>query len=187
LQWIIYAYTLPAVSLVLVGGLLGNIYGRKGVFLGGLITFAIASVICSLAPNLNILIAGRFLQGVGAAAFIPNSLFILDKTFGKPKQKTTAIIIWAVVSILALVTSRDFGKLITDILGWRSLFLINLVLVAISIWLTFRFVKEVVNPNKQKLNLPSLVLSIILLTGLTYILAHDRVLRSPLVLWLLTV
>lgn len=187
LHWILHTYTLVTASLVLIGATLGNIYGRKRIFVGGLIILMIASLICGFAPNIGILIAGRVLQGIGAAAFIPTSMLLLADTFSKPKNKTIAIIIWTAGSVLALVAGRDFGKAIADILGWRSLFLINLPLGAIACWLTWRFVKEVAHPNKQRLNLPSLVLSLSLVAGFTYTLADHQVWRSPLVLWLLTV
>ncbi|MBD2448797.1 MFS transporter [Nostoc sp. FACHB-152] len=187
LQWIINAYTLSAASFLLVGGVVGNFYGRKRVFLGGLAIFAIASVICSMALNLNILIVGRVLQGIGAAAFIANSVLILANNFVKPKHKATAIIIWSAVSILALFAGPDFGQLVADTLGWRSLFWMNLPLSAIAFWLTCRFSKEVANSKKPRLNLSSLVPSLILLAGLIYTLAHNQAWRSPLILWLLTV
>ncbi|MBV8887226.1 MAG: MFS transporter, partial [Chroococcidiopsidaceae cyanobacterium CP_BM_RX_35] len=86
-QWILNTYTLAAASSVLISGTLGDVYGRKRVFITGLTIFMMASLVCGLSPNLGILLAGRTLQGIGAAVLIPNSLFILADTFPKPKEK----------------------------------------------------------------------------------------------------
>lgn len=187
LQWILNAYTLPAASLVLTSGTLGDIYGRKRVFLTGLVIFTTASVVCGLAPNLSILIAGRTLQGIGAAALVPSSLAILAHTFPGPKEKMKAIAIWSAISGLALVAGPMLGGLLVDIFGWQSIFFLNVPLGAIAFWITSSVVKEVRNPSKQNIDLPGLVLSIIFLASLTYALteSHPGGWQSPLTVWLL--
>ncbi|NDJ22068.1 DHA2 family efflux MFS transporter permease subunit [Nostoc sp. B(2019)] len=189
LQWILNAYTLPAASLVLTSGTLGDIYGRKRVFLSGLVIFTIASIVCGLAPNLNILIAGRILQGIGAAALIPTSLSILTHTFPKPKEQAKAIGIWSAVSGLALVAGPVVGGLLVDSFGWQSIFFLNVPLGAIAFGISSRVVQEVINPKKQSLDLPGLVLSIIFLSSLIYALTegNNGVWRSPLIVLLLTI
>lgn len=189
LQWILNAYTLPAASLVLTSGTLGDIYGRRRVFLAGLVIFTIASVICGFAPNLGILIAGRTLQGIGAAAMVPNSLAILTDTFSDPQEKTKAIAIWSAVSGLALVVGPAFGGVLLDTLGWQSVFFLNVPIGAIAFGLTFQVVKESKNLRKQHLDVLGLLLSIVLLASLTYALTEGNagVWRSPLIVWLLTV
>jgi len=187
LQWVLNAYTLAAASLVLISATLGNIYGRKRVFLTGLVIFMMASVVCGLSPSGGILIAGRTLQGIGAAALIPTSLFILADTFPKPKEKAKALVIWSLVSVIALVAGPGFGKLLLDTLGWQSLFFLNVPLSAIAFWVTARVVKEAINSTKQRLNLSVLALSIVLLATLTYALTqgNNGLWQSPLILWLL--
>ncbi|MEH2326495.1 MAG: MFS transporter [Nostoc sp.] len=189
LQWILNAYTLPTASLILTSGTLGDIYGRKRIFLAGLVIFTIASVVCGFAPSLGILIAGRTLQGIGAAALVPSSLAILADAFPEPKEKTKAIGIWAAVSAIALVTGPVLGGLLVDTLGWRSVFLLNLSLGVIAFGVTSRVVKESQNPSRQSLDVPGLVLSIVLMASLTYALTQGNagVGQSPLSFWLLAV
>ena len=102
LQWIISAYTLFFASLMLTGGTLGDLYGRKRLFLIGLVVFTSGSLLCGLAPSLHWLIAGRAVQGVGAAALLPGTLSILITTFPDPRERAQAIGLWAGVSGLAL-------------------------------------------------------------------------------------
>jgi EmrB/QacA subfamily drug resistance transporter len=189
LQWILNAYTLAVVCLVLPSGKLGDMYGRKRLFLAGLVIFTTASVICGLAPNLDILIVGRMVQGIGAASVVPGSLSILADTFPDPKEKAKAIGIWSAVSGLALVGGPVVNGLLVDTLGWQSVFFINLPLGIITIWLTLRFVKEVGNPRKQHLDVLGFLLSIVLLVSLIYafIVGNAGVWHSPLVFSLLAV
>ncbi|MBW4615290.1 MAG: MFS transporter [Desmonostoc vinosum HA7617-LM4] len=189
LQWILNAYTLPAASLVLTSGTLGDIYGRKRVFLTGLLIFMIASIVCGLAPNLSILLTGRVLQGIGAAALIPTSLSIITDTFPEPREKTNAIAIWSAVSGLALIAGPVLGGLLVDVFGWQSTFFVNIPFGVIAFAITSRFVKEVKNLKRQNIDLPGLVLSIIFLASLTYALIESNtgVWRSPLIFWSLTI
>ncbi|MCC5615249.1 MFS transporter [Nostoc sp. CHAB 5836] len=189
LQWILNAYSLSATSLVLPSGTLGDIYGRKRVFLTGLVIFTIASLICGLAPSLSILITGRTLQGIGAAALVTGSLSIIAETFPEPKEKSKALGIWAAVSGLALVAGPVLGGLLVDTLGWQSVFFLNLPLGAIAFWVTSRVVKESKDPSKQRLDVPGLLLSVIFLASLTYALTQGNagLWRSPLIVFLLIV
>ena len=189
LQWILNAYTLAAASLVLTSGTLGDIYGRKRILLTGLIVFTIASAVCGFAPNLGILIAGRTLQGIGAAALVPGSLSILADAFPEPKEKAKAFGIWSAVSGIALIAGPVIGGLLVDTLGWQSAFFLNIPLGVTAVWVISRVVRESKNPRKQRLDLPGLLLSIVFLASLTYTLieVNTGVWRSPLIIWLLAV
>lgn len=188
LQWILNAYIVATASLVLTSGTLGDIYGRKAVFLVGLVMFTIASVICGFAPSLEVLIVGRTLQGIGAAALVPSTLANLANAFPEPKEKTKAIAIWSAVSGIALVAGPVVGGLLLDTLGWRSVFFLNVPLGAIAFWLTFRFVRESKNPKKQSIDVPGLLLSIVLLASLTYALTEGNAMwQSPVIVWLLAI
>ncbi len=187
LQWILNAYNLPTVSLALTSGGLENIYGRKRIFLAGLVIFTIASLLCGLASNPEILIAGRILQGIGAAAVLTGSLSILTDTFPNPKEKAKAIGIWSGISGIALVAGPVVGGLAVDTLGWQSIFFLNLPFGAIGFVLTDRVVKEVITPGKRNLDVPGLLLSIVFLATLTYALTESNtgVGQSSLIIWLL--
>ncbi|MDJ0674892.1 MAG: MFS transporter [Calothrix sp. MO_167.B42] len=189
LQWILNAYTLPAASLVLTSGTLGDIYGRKRVFLIGVLIFIIASTTCGFAPNLPILIAGRIIQGIGAAALVPNSLAIVNDTFPEPKEKTQAIAIWSAVSGIALISGPVIGGILVDVFGWQSTFFMNVPFGLMAWVITSSYVKEVRNVRQQTIDIPGLLLSIVFLGSLTYALieANAGVWRSPLILLLLTV
>ncbi|MCU0534540.1 MAG: MFS transporter [Hydrococcus sp. Prado102] len=186
LQWILNAYSLPLASLVLPSGTLGDIYGRKRVFLSGLVIFTIASAICGFAPNLGILIAGRIIQGIGAAALIPGSLSLVADTFPDPHERTKAIGIWCAVSGLALLAGPTFGGLLIDTLGWQSVFFLNLPLGVITFRIASRFVKETAQPSKRSLDVPGLLLSIIFLASFVCALTDGNTggLQSPLIIWL---
>jgi EmrB/QacA subfamily drug resistance transporter len=189
LQWILNAYTLSAASLILTSGTLGDIYGRKRVFLAGLVVFTLASIVCGFAPSLEILIAGRTFQGIGAAALVTISLSILTEAFPEPKQRAKALGIWAGVSGIALVAGPVLGGLVVDSLGWQSVFFLNVPLGVITYWVTSQVVKESKNLSQQRLDVPGLLLSIVLLASLTYALTEGNadVWRSPLILFLLAV
>ncbi len=186
LQWILNAYTLTAASLMLPSGTLGDIYGRKRVFLMGLVIFTIASLACGLAPNLATLIVGRMLQGIGAAALIPTSLAILTDTFPEPTEKTKAIGVWSAVSGIALVLGPVFGGVLVDNLGWQSVFFLNLPLGALAFWVSCRFVGKGRHPSQQSIDLLGILLSVGLLASVTYVLTEGNtsVGRS---LWLLAI
>ena len=110
LQWIVDAFTLLLAALMLTGGTLGDIYGRKRAFLSGLVIFTAASLLCALSPTIEILIGGRAVQGLGAAVMMPSTLAILTNTFTDPKERAQAIGIWAGVSGIALAARAGFGR-----------------------------------------------------------------------------
>lgn len=174
LQWILNAYTLPVACLVLPCGTLGDIYGRKRVFLAGLMLFSLASLLSGLAFNLPILISGRILQGIGAAGLIPTSLAIVVDTFPDPQEQAKAISFWTAVSGLALLAGPLLGGILVDAWGWQSVFLINLPLGILTFWTTFRFVRLRTRPTYHQLDGPGIVLSIVLLASLTIALTNGN-------------
>ncbi|MGA7934179.1 MAG: DHA2 family efflux MFS transporter permease subunit [Kovacikia sp.] len=167
LQWVLNGYLLPVASLLLTSGKLGDIFGRRWIFLLGLTLFTLASVVCGFAPDLELLLAGRVLQGVGAAALIPLSLTIVIAMFPDLKERTKAIGIWSAVSALAMVAGPGLGGLLVDGLGWRTIFLANVPLGVMALIMTIRGVKQDRNQPKQPLDLPGMVLSIMAIASLT--------------------
>ena len=170
LQWIIDAYTLVFAAFMLTGGTLGDLYGRKKIFLLGLVVFTGGSLMAGLAPSLNVLIAGRAVQGLGAAALLPGTLSILTQAFPDPKERAQAIGIWAGVSGMALAAGPIVGGALVDSLGWQSVFFLNIPIGIIAFVVASRVVKETKNPEGRHLDLPGQVLAIVGLGSLTYAL-----------------
>jgi EmrB/QacA subfamily drug resistance transporter len=133
MQWVIEAYTLVLGALMLLCGALGDRYGRKRLFVAGVIVFAIGSVLCGVAPNINALVAARVLQGVGGTMLAPASLAILGACFtGAARGK--AIGTWSAMTAIASTLGPVLGGVIIDHLGWRWAFYINIpVAVAVTI------------------------------------------------------
>ncbi|CAM3144372.1 Drug resistance transporter EmrB/QacA subfamily [Sphingomonas antarctica] len=129
LQWVVNAYLLPLSALLLLGGALGDRFGRRRMFLGGIVLFAIASVACALAPSLGVLLAGRIVQGVGAAMLMPNSLALLGGAFDG-EARGRAIGTWAAAGAIAGALGPLAGGWLVQTVGWRAIFYVNLPLAA---------------------------------------------------------
>ena len=143
LQWVLDSYLLTLGSLVLIGGSLGDLLGRRRVFRWGIISFGITSAACGLAPTAETLIAARAAQGVAAALMVPGSLAILSSVFaGEDRGK--AIGLWSGLSGIVTAIGPFLGGFLVDAhpSGWRAVFLINLPLVAVAAWLTARSVPD---------------------------------------------
>lgn len=141
MQWVSNAYLLLLGSLILVGGGLGDRIGRRRIFLAGILLFGIASVACALAPTIGVLVAGRLVQGVGAALLVPQSLAIISATFPR-EVRGAAIGTWAAASSIATSLGPPLGGFLIDLWSWRAAFWINVPIAAVAIWLTWRFVRE---------------------------------------------
>jgi EmrB/QacA subfamily drug resistance transporter len=167
LQWIIDGYVLAFASLLLTGGILGDRYGRKRMFLTGLAIFTLASLGCGLSASGGQLIAFRALQGVGAALLMPGTLSILTVTF-PPEERSRAIGIWAGVSGLALALGPTLGGWIVERSGWETVFFINVPIGVIAFAVAWRTVRESVSEETRHLDLPGLALGTGGLFALTY-------------------
>jgi EmrB/QacA subfamily drug resistance transporter len=189
LQWIIDGYTLFFAAFMLTGGTLGDLYGRKRVFLAGLTIFTAGSLLAGLAPSLNVLIAARAVQGLGAAALLPGTLSILTQAFPDPKERAQAIGIWAGVSGMALAAGPIVGGALVDSLGWQSVFFLNIPIGVVAFIVAWRVVRESKNPEGRHLDIPGQALAIIGLGTLTYALieANRYGWTSPLILGLFAV
>src|SRR5581483_5256420 len=122
LQWIIDVYNLVYAALLLTGGALGDLYGRKRIFIVGVWLFAAGSVMCTIAPSTPVLLAGRALSGLGAALELPMSLVLLTLAYPDAKKRQHALGLWASCNGLAFIVGPTLGGLLVDTVGWRSIF-----------------------------------------------------------------
>ncbi len=129
LQWTVNAYTLALASLILVGGSLGDRYGRRRVFVVGVVWFGAASVLCAVAPTIEVLVAARGLQGVGGALLTPGSLAIISASI-RPEDRGRAIGLWSGLAGVTTALGPLVGGTLVDAVGWRSVFWINVPLSA---------------------------------------------------------
>ncbi len=168
LQWVLDAYNLVYASLLLTGGTLGDLYGRRRCFALGVGLLALGSAVCGLAPGIAILIAGRVLTGVGAALVLPSSLALLAATYPEAKARAHAIGIWASCNGLAVAIGPTMGGLLVDGAGWRSIFLLVLPICAVALLLAWRAVPESAHPQGRRLDPPGQALAIIGLAALAF-------------------
>ncbi|MET8155961.1 MFS transporter [Sphaerisporangium sp. NPDC005289] len=167
LQWVVDGYTLMFAALLLTGGSLGDRLGARRVFAGGLGLFALASLACGLAVSPAMLIAARFVQGIGAAAQLPASLAMIRHGYPGQAERTRAIAIWAAAGGAAVAAGPVLGGLLIAALGWRSLFLVNLVIGAIGLLLTTRAAAP--SPGTgRRLDLPGQLAAVLTLCALTF-------------------
>jgi EmrB/QacA subfamily drug resistance transporter len=140
-QWVVEAYTLALVSLLLVGGSLGDQFGRRRIFVIGLIGFGATSILCALAPTAEFLIGARALQGVTGALLVPGSLAIVASTFeGEARGK--AVGTWTAWTGIATVIGPAGGGALIGITSWRAIFWVNIPLIAATVMLTLHSVEE---------------------------------------------
>src|SRR4029077_9829534 len=174
LEWIVTAYALTFAALLITGGKLGDLYGRRKMFTAGLVIFTLASLACGLAPSAGILIAARAVQGVGAALMSPATLSIITATF-PPRERGQAIGIWAGVSALALAIGPLGGGLIVENLNSNWIFFINVPLGILAIVVSQFAIRESRDTSaEQSIDLPGLFTSIGFLFALSYALVEGN-------------
>ena len=167
LEWIVTGYALTFASLMLVGGKFADAYGRRLVFIIGIVVFTLASLLCGLAGSSEMLIGARILQGAGAALMNPATLSIIAATF-PPRERGTAIGIWAGTSALALAIGPLVGGLITEHISWNWIFFVNVPVGAVGIVASLLFIDESRDETHASLDLPGLATSALGLFALTY-------------------
>jgi EmrB/QacA subfamily drug resistance transporter len=146
LQWTLDGYLLTLSALLLLGGALGDEYGRRRMFVLGLVSFTVASVLCGIAPSIGTLIAARALQGVGGALLVPGSLALITASF-RSEDHGTAIGAWSGLTGVATAIGPFLGGWLIDSVSWRLVFLINVPLAALALWVTLRHVPESRDPQ----------------------------------------
>ncbi len=167
-QWIVDAFVLALASLLLTGGTLGDLFGRRRAFIGGLALFTGGSVLCALAPSTSFLIGSRVVQGIGGALMLPSTLSILTNTFPDPRERARAIGMWAGISGLALAVGPLIGGFLVDRFDWQSIFWINVPIGVVALVMALLFVPESSDRAGRNLDLAGQVTAVIGLVALTY-------------------
>jgi EmrB/QacA subfamily drug resistance transporter len=167
MSWVVSGYLLPLSALLLMGGAAGDRYGHRKLLLGGVGLFLAASLLCALAPTLEWLLCGRVLQGVGAAMLMPTSLAILGGSFsGEARGK--AIGTWAAAGAAAGAIGPLIGGWLIDLVGWRSMFLVNVPLAASALYLGARYIEDLPAKDAQPLDGAGALLATAGLAALTW-------------------
>ncbi|MBO2464133.1 MFS transporter [Actinomadura violacea] len=184
LQWIVDAYVLLVAMLLLSGGVFADRFGRKRIFLAGVVVFTAASALCSAAPSIGWLIVGRVLQGIGAAALSPASLTLLAAAYPVPHERVRAIGLWAGLSGIGLAAGPLAGGVLVEALGWPAIFLVNVPVGALLLVAGLRVLDESRNPSAPAIDVPGTVLSVLGVGALTYGLIEggSRGWTSPVIL-----
>ncbi len=174
LEWVVNAYTLSYAVFLLLGGKLADFFGRRLIFVIGLVIFTTSSFVCAIAPNADVLIGARAVQGFGAAFMLPATLAIITNAFA-PRERGTAIGIWAGASGLGLALGPLIGGLIVEQINWRWIFYVNIPVGIVAIAAAFIVILESRDPaEERRFDVPGLVTSGIGLTALTYALIESN-------------
>jgi len=170
LQWITNGYLLSLASFILIGGSLGDRYGRRRVFVVGTVWFAAASLLCGLAPTAEVLIAARVLQGLGAALLTPGSLAMIQGAFVRG-DRAAAIGAWSGLGGIATAIGPFVGGALVEFASWRWIFLINLPIAVVTVVVAQRSVPETLDPHApRRFDAIGAVLVALFLGGITYAL-----------------
>jgi EmrB/QacA subfamily drug resistance transporter len=167
LQWVVDAYTLVVASLLMLSGSMADRVGRRKVFQVGMAAFSVGSLLCSVAPNIQGLILFRVVQGLGASMLNPVAMAIITNTFQDRKKRAFAIGLWGAVAGLSFAVGPIAGGALTQSVGWRSVFWINLPIGLAAMGLAARYVPESKAPRARRVDLLGQLFMLLLLAGLT--------------------
>lgn len=174
LQWTVNAFTLTLSALILLGGSLGDRFGRRRIYLIGVVWFGLASLLCGIAPNAGVLIVARALQGVGGALIVPGSLALIQDSF-HPQDRNRAVGWWAGMSGVAGAAGPLLGGGLVDVAGWRWVFLVNIPLATLLCVLLVVHVAESRHIEApRRFDVAGAALATVALAGLTYALIGGR-------------
>ncbi|MET9510840.1 MFS transporter [Streptomyces flavidovirens] len=178
MQWTIDAYTLVLASLLMLAGSTADRIGRRRVFKAGLVLFTLGSLLCSLAPNLESLVAFRMVQAVGGSMLNPVAMSIITNTFTEPRERARAIGVWGGVVGISMAAGPLIGGLLVDSVSWRAIFWVNLPVGLAALLLTIRYVPESRAPKARRPDPVGQLLVIALLGSLTY-----AIIEAPVAGW----
>jgi EmrB/QacA subfamily drug resistance transporter len=168
LQWIVDGYLLAFGALMLTGGTLGDLLGRKRVMLAGVALFCAGSLLAALAPDNGVLIVARVVMGVGAAASEPGTLSMIRHVYPDPRRRARALSAWTAVSGTALALGPIIGGLLVDLSGWRAVFWFNLLFGALALAAAHLVLPESSDPQGRRLDVPGLVAGAAAVTSATF-------------------
>jgi EmrB/QacA subfamily drug resistance transporter len=168
LQWTVSAFTVVMASLLMLSGSTADRFGRKRTFIVGFSVFTSASLLCSLAPSVEVLVAARVLQAVGGSMMNPVAMSIITNTFTDPRERAQAVGVWGAVFGISMALGPIVGGTLVSSVGWRSIFLINVPIGLAAIVLTLRFIPESRAPRPRRFDPVGQALVIVLLASLTY-------------------
>ena len=172
LQWINNGYLLTLASLILLGGSLGDRYGRRRLFVVGTVWFAVASVLCGLAPTAETLVVARLLQGVGGGLLTPGSLAMIQGAFVR-EDRAPAIGAWSGFGGIAAAVGPFLGGALIDLASWRWIFLVNLPVAVVTVWIAVWHVPETRSATpRERFDVPGAALAMLALGGVTYALVQ---------------
>ena len=181
LQWTVDAYTLVLASLLMLSGSTADRLGRRRTFIIGLTVFSMGSLLCSLAPDLELLVVFRMLQAVGGSMLNPVAMSIITNTFTDPRERAQAVGVWGAVVGISMAMGPVIGGALVSSAGWRSIFWINIPVGIVAIVLALRYIPESKAPRARRIDPVGQVLVILLLSSVTYgiIEAPSRGVSSP--------
>ncbi|QNK01412.1 MFS transporter [Dyella telluris] len=168
LQWVIDAYTMVVASLLMLAGSMADRFGRRRVFQTGMGLFMLGSLLCSVAPNTEGLVAFRIVQALGATMLNPVAMSIIANTFHEPKARARAIGIWGAVAGVAMALGPVIGGALTQSIGWRSIFWVNLPVGAAAMLLAARYIPESKAPHPRRVDPVGQLLVFGILATVTY-------------------
>jgi len=167
-QWVVEAYALFLAALILVGGALGDKFGRRRLFILGTVIFTVTSVWCAVAPDIGNLIVARAAQGIGGALLTPASLALISATFEDDTGRGRAIGTWSGFTSITSAGGPVLGGFLVEQASWRWIFLINVPLAAVVLLITLRYLPESRDPNAGRLDWPAAILATLGLGGVVY-------------------
>src|SRR6478609_4279307 len=185
LEWVVSSYILVFASLLLAGGRLADVWGRKRLFVIGLSVFTVASLAAGMAGNVDVLVISRAMQGLGAAMVTPTTLAIISATFANPRQRAAAVGIWSGVGALALAVGPLLGGVLSQYLSWGWIFFVNVPVGLATLALGAAAIRESrEGAGPRRLDLPGVITSAGALFALTFALieGHDRGWTSTVIL-----
>lgn len=173
LQWVVDMYALVLASLLMVAGSLGDRFGHRRLYIGGLVVFALASLACGIAPNVGVLIASRGVQGVGGAGMFTATTALLSAAY-QGRDRGTAFGVWGAVNGGAAALGPILGGLLTEQFGWRSIFLVNLPVAAVAVFMSLRVLGDSPHRGQRRIDVPGAVAFTVSAAAITYALIQSH-------------